>query len=260
VDPLLERELFGLAKAASGDGPDDKAGLFERADGGTLFLDEVDQLSPPMQARLLRVLEDGEVTRVGSSEARRIDVRVIAATNRILEREVQAGRFRHDLYYRLNVVDLTVPPLRDRHGDIPLLVRAFIEEFSKQSGKPIRGVMPRAEQRLVRHSWPGNVRELRNTLERACMLAEGEFIDDADVVLKPVTIDGAVVAAPLSHGPVRPIADLERDEIVRALGETRGNKNQAARRLGISRRALYRRLEKFGLGSPATTPIARPPA
>jgi DNA-binding NtrC family response regulator len=259
VEPLFESEIFGHTRGAFTDATDTTIGPFERANGGTLFLDEVSELPPAMQARLLRVLEDGHVTRVGSGEPHRIDVRVIAATNRMLEREVQTGRFRSDLYYRLNVVDFRVPPLRDRREDIPLLVRAFIDEYSRQFGKPLQGATISAEQRLVRHDWPGNVRELRNTLERACMLADGEFIDAADVILKPVVIDQGPAATFLS-GPVRPIADLERDEIVRALEETRGNKNQAARRLGISRRALYRRLEKFGLAAPAAASSVRPPA
>jgi DNA-binding NtrC family response regulator len=230
-----------------------------RANGGTLFLKEVGELPPAMQIKLLGVLDDERATGVGWGEPPRLDMRVIAATHRPLERDVQTGRFRRDLYYRLGVVDLRVPPLRDRREDIPLLVRAFIDEYSRQFGKTIRGATPGAERRLVHHDWPANVRELRNTLERACLLAAGEFIDDGDIILKPVTPDAGPAAA-FPGGPVRPIADLERAEIVRALEETRGNKNQAARRLGISRRALYRRLEKFGLATAAADSVVRPPA
>jgi two-component system response regulator HydG len=245
VESLFESELFGHVRGAFTGATDTKPGLFERANGGTIFLDEIGELPLAMQAKLLRVLEQGEITKVGSSEAARLDVRVIAATNRALDHEVANGRFRADLFYRLNVVMLHMPPLRERREDVPLLVRAFLEEFARQFGKTFRGVSMRAEQLLGQYDWPGNVRELKNAVERACMLAEGDFLDDFDLVLRPIA---AAAAAPTA-GPIRPIADLERDEIVRALEETRGNKNQAARRLGISRRALYRRLEKFGLGA-----------
>jgi two-component system response regulator HydG len=247
VETLFESELFGHVRGAFTGATDTKQGLFDRASGGTIFLDEVGELPVGMQAKLLRVLEQGEITKVGSSAASRLDVRVIAATNRSLEREVAEGRFRPDLFYRLNVVPLHVPPLRDRREDISLLVRAFIDEFSRQFGKPIRGASVRAEHMLMQHDWPGNVRELRNVIERACMLAEGEFLDEFDLVLRA----GAAPGVSPAPGPIRPIADLERGEIVRALDETGGNKNQAARRLGISRRALYRRLEKFGIGGPS---------
>jgi two-component system, NtrC family, response regulator HydG len=249
VETLFESELFGHVRGAFTGATDTKPGLFERANGGTIFLDEIGELPLGMQAKLLRVLEQGEITKVGSSDPSRLDVRVIAATNRSLEREVTQGRFRADLFYRLNVVSLRVPSLRERREDIPLLMRAFLDECTKQFGKPFRGASVRAEQALMQYDWPGNVRELRNAVERACMLAEGEFLDDFDVLLRQGPVAPVAAASP---GPIRPIADLERDEIVRALEETRGNKNQAARRLGISRRALYRRLEKFGLGGPVT--------
>jgi DNA-binding NtrC family response regulator len=167
---------------------------------------------------------------------------VIAATNRVLEREVAEGRFRADLFYRLNAVELTIPPLRDRLEDVPLLAQSFIERCARNLGRPVPAMTRDAEERLLTWPWPGNVRELRNTLERACMLVRGEHINASDLRL------GSVPALiPASESQVRRIRDLERDEIDRALAETRGNKKEAAKRLGLSRRALYRRLDKFGL-------------
>ncbi len=250
VETLFESELFGHTRGAFTGATDARAGLFEKANGGVIFLDEVGELPAPVQAKLLRVLEDGEMARVGSSEALHVDVRVIAATNRVLEREVQDGRFRADLYYRLHVVNLQVPALRERRDDILLIARAFVEDFSKDFGKTITGFTPEAEQLLQSHDWPGNVRELRNVLGRACMLVDGDWIDGPDVVLgRPLATRGPSNIMP-GTGPVRPIQEVERDEILRALDETNGNKKEAARRLGISRRALYRRLEKFRVGPP----------
>ncbi|HEY7789788.1 MAG TPA: sigma-54 dependent transcriptional regulator [Vicinamibacterales bacterium] len=248
VETLFESELFGHTKGAFTGATDSRSGLFERANGGVIFLDEIGELPLPAQSKFLRVLEDGVITRVGSGDPHRVDVRLIAATNRVLEHEVQQGRFRADLYYRLHVVGLHVPSLRDRRDDIPLLARGFVEDYNRQFGKTLHGVSPEAEQMLTAYDWPGNVRELRNVLERACMLAEGEFVDTKDLVLtsslQPVDDLPGVGRA------VRPIQEIERAEIVRALDETSGNKKEAARRLGISRRALYRRLEKFGLIPP----------
>ncbi len=250
VETLFESELFGHTRGAFTGATDARSGLFEKANGGVIFLDEVGELPAPVQAKLLRVLEDGEMTRVGSSEPQHVDVRVLAATNRVLEREVHEGRFRADLYYRLHVVNLPVPPLRERRDDILLIARAFAEDFSKDFGRVIAGFTPDAEQQLQSHDWPGNVRELRNVLGRACMLVDGEWIDRADIVLgRPLATRGPS-PMPGGTGPVRPIQEVERDEILRALDETNGNKKEAARRLGISRRALYRRLEKFRVGPP----------
>jgi two-component system, NtrC family, response regulator HydG len=245
VETLFESELFGHTKGAFTGATDSRAGLFERANGGVIFLDEIGELPLAAQSKFLRVLEDGIVTRVGSSETHKVDVRLVAATNRVLEKEVQSGRFRADLYYRLHVVALQVPALRERRDDIPLLARGFIEEYRKQFDKTLRGLTPEAEQMLLAYDWPGNVRELRNVLERASMLAEGEFVDRQDLVLSSAM---TTLEEPSEQSrAVRPIQEIERAEIVRALDETAGNKKEAARRLGISRRALYRRLEKFGL-------------
>ena len=245
VETLFESELFGHTKGAFTGATDSRAGLFERANGGVIFLDEIGELPLAAQSKFLRVLEDGIITRVGSAETHKVDVRLVAATNRVLEKEVHEGRFRADLYYRLHVVGLHVPSLRERRDDIPLLARGFIEEYRKQFAKSLSGLTPEAEQMLMNYEWPGNVRELRNVLERASMLAEGEFVDRKDLVLTSTVVpfeEGLEVSR-----SVRPIQEIERAEIVRALDETAGNKKEAARRLGISRRALYRRLEKFGL-------------
>jgi two-component system, NtrC family, response regulator HydG len=248
VETLFESELFGHARGAFTGATDNKIGMFEAADGGTIFLDEIGELPPAVQAKLLRVLEAGEVQRVGSLQPRKVDVRIVAATNRDLRAEVDAGRFRTDLFYRLNVVELSVPPLRDRREDIPYLTAAFVKEFSQRFEKGIEGVSPAAERILMSGNWPGNVRELRNVLERACMLSDGRTLNERDVH-----------AAMPSARETRPAADerggdlgaIEKEHIVRVLADVRGNKLEAARRLGISRRTLYRRLERHGLMEPA---------
>jgi DNA-binding NtrC family response regulator len=243
VDTLFESELFGHVRGAFTGATEHRVGLFERASGGVLFLDEVGELPRPMQAKLLRVLETGDVMRVGSSESRRVDVRVIAASNRVLEREVREGRFRADLFYRLNVIELRIPALRERREDIPLLVRHFATGFARRFGRDMMAIDHEVLARLAAQPWPGNVRELRNLIERTAMLGEGA---SSRAARDPLTFPR--ITGMSSH--VRPIADLEREEILRALAETRGNKKEAARRLGLSRRALYRRLEKFGLDAP----------
>jgi DNA-binding NtrC family response regulator len=243
VETLFESELFGHTRGAFTGAVESRPGLFERAHGGVVFLDEIGELPSAMQAKLLRTLEAGEVAKVGSREARRVDVHVIAATNRVLEEEVAAGRFRADLFYRLNAVELRVPALRDRREDLLPLAEEIVRECARQFGRQIHGLSPDAAAHLAAWSWPGNVRELRNTLERACMLAQAGVLTARDLRLGT-----RLPVAPVTHqevGGVRPIADLEREEIERALLETRGNKKEAARRLGISRRALYRRLERF---------------
>ncbi len=243
VETLFESELFGHARGAFTGAVEARAGLFERAHGGVLFLDEIGELPPNMQAKLLRVLETGEVAKVGSRDTRRVDVHVVAATNRMLDREVREGRFRADLFYRLNAVDLPVPPLRERLEDVPLLARSFIERSARDFNRRVRGLTPAGEAVLLGWHWPGNVRELRNVLERACMLADSDALDASDLRL------GSQPAMPLPDAAppqVRRISDLEREEITRALTETGGNKKEAARRLGLSRRALYRRLDRFG--------------
>jgi DNA-binding NtrC family response regulator len=252
VETLFESELFGHTRGAFTGAVEAKAGLFELADGGTLFLDEVGELPQPVQAKLLRVIEYGEVQRVGATEGRRIDVRMIAATNRQLFNEVVAGRFRQDLYYRLNVVEVHLPPLRERREDISYLTAAFIREFAARFSKPLVGLSPGAERMLHNAPWPGNVRELRNVIERACMLSDGRILSERDVF----TVLGA--AAPRVPEPPRPTVPpplgdtdaepaLDRRVIEQVLQQVGGNRSAAARLLGISRRALYRRLDSLGL-------------
>jgi DNA-binding NtrC family response regulator len=244
VESLFESELFGHVRGAFTGATETKAGLFEAADGGTLFLDEVGELPPSVQAKLLRVIETGEVQRVGSLDPLRVDVRLIAATNRNLASEAAQGRFRTDLYYRLNVIEISLPPLRDRREDIPYLTAAFVREFNGKFGKNVTGVTPAAERLLASAWWPGNVRELRNVIERACMLADGDFITERE-------LSGSFwPAAPgsfsaLHPNPLRP--EVDRERVLAALDEASGNKAVAARMLGLSRRAFYRRLEQFGL-------------
>ncbi|MGH9346602.1 MAG: sigma-54-dependent transcriptional regulator [Vicinamibacterales bacterium] len=260
VETLFESELFGHVRGAFTGATDHKAGLFEVADGGTLFLDEVGELPPAVQAKLLRVLEEGEVQRVGSLEPRKVDVRLIAATNRDLRVEVAAGRFRNDLYYRLNIVEIKLPPLRDRREDIPYLTAAFVRGFSQQFTKPLAGLTPGAERVLAEARWDGNVRQLRNVIERACILAESDFVCESDLAGSMLEqMQSATPAAerseaasggPMPPGGPAPLAEIQREHIVRTLEQVKGNKAVAARLLGISRRAFYRQLERHGLHHP----------
>ncbi len=254
VETLFESELFGHVRGAFTGATDNKSGLFELADGGTLFLDEIGELPLSVQAKLLRVLELGEVHRVGSLDPRKVNVHVIAATNRDLRAEVAAGRFRSDLYYRLNIVEVALPPLRDRREDIPYLTAAFVRETSQRLGKPLDGLTPGAERVLAVAPWDGNVRELRNVIERACILADADFITERElsVSMPPSRAIGhAAASVPAEHDVTASpdlLVNVEREHIQRALMRARGNKKAAARMLGLSRRALYRRLERLDLG------------
>ncbi|MBI2189554.1 MAG: sigma-54-dependent Fis family transcriptional regulator [Acidobacteria bacterium] len=251
TDTLFESQFFGHAKGAFTGAIDNVPGVFESADRGTLFLDEISALSLTGQAKLVRVLETGEVRRVGAVASRRVDVQILAATNRNLKREIERGHFRADLLYRLNVVEIEVPPLRDRREDILSLTAAFVREISATTGKPLIGTTPGAERRLLEAPWKGNVRELRNTIERAGMLAAGEFITERDLSGSAL-LSGATRASPLPQpADGMPLFELERRRIVEVLQRTGGNKLSAARLLGLSRRALYRRLERYGIGSNA---------
>jgi len=261
VESLFESELFGHMRGAFPAATENKPGLLEHADGGTLFLDEVGELPPPLQAKLLRVLELGETHRVGSLEARRVSVHVIAASNRDLRAEIAAGRFRSDLFYRLNVVELKLPPLRDRREDIPYLTAAFVKETSERLQKPVAGLTPGAERLLAAGYWEGNVRELRNVIERACILVEGEFISERELAISmppaPTRAghEGVDSRSRGSHddAPGKDLlATVEREHIQRALVRAGGNKKAAAKMLGLSRRALYRRLERLDLSDTIT--------
>jgi DNA-binding NtrC family response regulator len=254
VETLFESELFGHVRGAFTGATEHKPGLFEAADGGTLFLDEIGELPLSVQAKLLRVLELGEVHRVGSLEPRRVSVHVIAATNRDLRAEVASGRFRSDLYYRLNVVEVRLPPLRERREDIPYLTAAFVRDTSERLQKAVLGVTPGAERLLAAATWDGNVRELRNVVERACILADGDFITEREVescIPGAPALPPAVPVAAVPSGPrdADLLVTVERDHIQRALARAGGNKKAAAKMLGVSRRALYRRLERLDLGA-----------
>ena len=248
VETLFESELFGHTRGAFTGAVDAKPGLFEVADGGTLFLDEVGELPQPVQAKLLRVIEYGEVQRVGASEGRKVDVRTVAATNRRLQDEVAAGRFRQDLYYRLNVVEVTLSPLRERRDDIPYLTAAFLREFAGRFSKPLGGLSPGAERLLHDAPWPGNVRELRNVIERSCMLSEGRVLSEREVLVALGGVRPQAAAVPDAYEPAaEPEPELHRHQVEQALQQAGGNRAAAARLLSISRRALYRRLDAFDL-------------
>jgi two-component system response regulator AtoC len=247
---LLESELFGHAKGAFTGATAEKRGLFEEADGGTLFLDEIGELPSPLQVKLLRALQEGEIRRVGDNTARAVDVRLIAATARDLEAEVAAGRFRADLYYRINVVCLHLPPLRDRREDIPELVRHFVQLYGRRLGLSVSAVSPAAMRLLMEYAWPGNVRELENVIERGLVLAEGPQIEPEQL---PAMIRSPGAAAPtrdeLDLSVKRQTAALERGLIRSALERTGGNRTRAAKLLELSHRALLYKIREYGLGN-----------
>ena len=243
-ESLLESELFGHARGAFTGAVAAKRGLFETANGGTLFLDEIGDMGPKMQAQILRVLQDGEMRPVGGTEAIRVDVRLVCATNRDLEAEVKSGRFREDLYFRINVVTVRMPPLRDRAGDIPILVRHFIAKIARRETRAEASVSPEALEILCRYAWPGNVRELENAIERAMAMAKGNVVLPSDL---PAEVCGGSPVAPASIIDDRPsLGELEKRYIALVLAECGGNKKRAAEKLGIDRRTLYRAIERSG--------------
>lgn len=248
TESLLESELFGHEKGAFTGAFRRKEGKFLLAHRGSIFLDEISEMSPAMQVKLLRVLQERELTRVGGEEVVKVDVRVIAATNRDLLAEISAGRFREDLFYRLNVVTLTLPPLRQRKEDIPLLAQHFLAIFAEKNRKKVKGFTPQAMDRLLRHEWPGNVRELMNAVERGVVMTQSPYLDTKDLTLipespgseEPGTATGTAAAD-------LPLEKVEEATILKALEASGGNKSEAARKLGITRKTLLAKLRKYGV-------------
>jgi DNA-binding NtrC family response regulator len=264
VETLFESELFGHVRGAFTGATETKVGLFEHADSGTIFLDEVGELPLPLQAKMLRAVEYGEVQRVGSLEARKSDVFAIAATNRDLRSWSGQGRFRSDLYFRLSTIELHIPPLRDRREDIPYLTASFVREFATKLNRPIKGITAHAERLLQQALWPGNVRELRNVIERACILTDSRIVTEREMATAMSTVptgvetpvaspqaphaEPAAVARDANETSLDRITDAaQREEIVRALNQVGGNKAAAAKLLGISRRSLYRYIERLDI-------------
>lgn len=237
---VFESELFGHVRGAFTDAKADRVGFWEMADGGTLFLDEIGNLSAKLQARLLRVLQTGEFQRVGSSHTRRADARVLAATNVDIRQEVAEGRFREDLLFRLNTIEIHLPPLRERREDIPLLAAHFLRRQAAQYRKPLDGFTADAMQALLGYRWPGNVRELEHTIERAVLLAPGEAVRSEDLGLRDPAAETTSIEA-------MELEEVERLLIRKALARHDGNVSRAAEALGLSRSALYRRLQRYGL-------------
>jgi transcriptional regulator with PAS, ATPase and Fis domain len=250
-DQLLESELFGHERGAFTGAVSAKPGRIEQASGGVLFLDEVGEMSPAVQAKLLRVLEEREFMRLGSTRVLRADIRVIAATNRNLHAAMQRGDFREDLYYRLGVFEIPLPPLRDRLEDIPDLADAFLKEIGDSVGRPAAGIARDAKDQLLAYSWPGNVRELRNAIERAVILADGGYIRSEHLPVVTPPRQPAAHPDDAPGGPLPPngvnLEAIERALVARALTQARHNKTRAAKLLGLTRAQLYSRIEKYGL-------------
>ena len=244
-EDLIESEFFGHVRGAFSGAVSDALGLFRGAHEGTIFLDEIAELSPALQVKLLRVLQEMLVRPVGSTKAYAVDVRVIAATNRDLDRTIAEGRFRQDLYYRLNVVRVTLPPLRARHEDIPALVNHFMRRFNRRFHRDVRGIAPEALAMLDTYDFPGNVRELENLVERAYAMGAREQVTLAD--LPTLTRSVATPGATATAGAIPQLADVEKELILRALAFYRDDKEAAAKALGISRRTIYRRLKEYGV-------------
>jgi len=240
AEGVFESELFGHVKGAFTDAKTDRVGRFELADGGTLFLDEIANVPLNLQAKLLRVLETGELERVGSSKTRRVDVRVLSATNADVAQEIQAGRFREDLLFRLNTIEIHLPPLRERREDLPLLANYFLRQFSQRYRKRLTGFESAAMQTLIEYTWPGNVRELEHALERAVLMAQGDTVRSSDLGLR-VGREGTGRVEEMS------LEEVESLLIKKAMARHEGNVSAAADALGLTRSALYRRLKKYGL-------------
>jgi DNA-binding NtrC family response regulator len=248
VDSLMESELFGHVRGAFTGAVQDKAGLFEHADGGTIFLDEVGELSPAAQAKLLRVLQNRQVQRVGSVTPREINIRVVAATHRNLKEMVRNGQFREDLYYRLAVIEMFLPTLASRREDLPLLVRHFIQRFAADYSKHIAGLSRRAQMRMAAYPWPGNVRELENVISNACTMVERSVIDMDDL---PERFRSPLGGDPSSDDALLSLEEVQRRHVLRVLEGVGGNKARAAEVLGIGRGTIYQLLSRMKLAAPA---------
>jgi len=249
TETLLESELFGHEKGAFTGADRRREGRFKQADKGTIFLDEVGETSAAMQAKLLRVIQEREIQRIGGEETLSVDVRILAATNLNLEEEVKEGKFREDLFYRLNVVTLRLPPLRERPDDIPLLAHHFMEKYAKKNNKQLKGFSPLAMDMLLKYAWPGNVRELENVIERAVILLPDEHVTEKEL---PTTVtesyakesDWALPPPPVAAN--RPLNEIEKEAILATLEDSGGNKSETARRLGINRKTLHKKLKEYG--------------
>ncbi len=246
TDTLLESELFGHEKGSFTGADRRKEGRFIQANGGSILLDEISEMPPAMQVKLLRVLQEREITRVGGENAVKTDVRVIAATNRGLKDMVAAGVFREDLYYRLNVVSLNTPPLRERREDIPLIAQNFLDMFAEKNRKKIKGCTPAAMDAIIKYNWPGNVRELMNAVERAVVLARAEYLDVNDFPSIQGELPESMSLRPEEIWDM-PLEEIEKASILKTLESLKGNKSETARRLGITRRTLHKKLKKYGV-------------
>ena len=247
TETLLESELFGHEKGSFTGAHKRKEGRFRQAHGGSFFLDEISEMSLSMQVKLLRVLQEREITRVGGEAVIKVDVRIIAATNKDLLEEIGAGRFREDLYYRLNVVTLGLPPLRERREDIPLLAQHVLEDFARKNHKTIKGFTPQAMDQLLRHDWPGNVRELMNIVERGVVLSRSEYLDIEELPLITGDLPDNGNSPDHAIPADMPLDEVEKISILKTLETAGGNKSEAARRLGITRRTLHKKLKKYGV-------------
>jgi two-component system, NtrC family, response regulator HydG len=248
TETLLESELFGHEKGAFTGAQRRKEGKFRLAHGGSIFLDEIGEMPMSMQVKLLRVLQEREITRVGGEEVIKVDVRIIAASNRDLLKDIETNRFREDLYYRLNVVEIKMPTLKERKEDIPLLAQHYLELFSEKNHKQAKGFTPRAMDTLLKYEWPGNIRELMNVIERCVVLSTADYIDQNDLPFGhddeedlPLLFSSSIIAGDV------PLEEVEKATILNTLESVHGNKSEAARRLGITRKTLHKKLKKYGV-------------